>query len=108
MAMTALTLPQHAPHPWFEVRDDCLVVGGRPLPAIGAEAGRTPLYVYDRSVMTRKVENLRQALPREIHLHYAIKANPLPAVVQHLGRLVDGLDVASVAEMQLALEAGLK
>jgi diaminopimelate decarboxylase len=45
-------------------------------------------------------------LPAGIHLHYAMKANPLPAVVRHMVQLVDGIDVASALELQTALEAG--
>jgi diaminopimelate decarboxylase len=56
--------------------------------------------------MTRKVELLRNTLPKSVHLHYAMKANPMPAVVKHLASLTDGLDVASAAEMQVALDAG--
>jgi len=37
-------------------------------------------------------------------LGYAVKANPMPAVVQHLAGLVDALDVASSHEMQIALD----
>jgi diaminopimelate decarboxylase len=33
-----------------------------------------------------------------------MKANPMPAVVQHLASLVDGLDVASAGEMKVALD----
>jgi diaminopimelate decarboxylase len=104
--MTIDTLPQHAAHPWFEVRDDQLLLAGRTLAQIAAQVGRTPFYAYDRGVMTRKVQLLRATLPKGVHLHYAIKANPMPAVVQHLGALTDGLDVASAAEMQVALDAG--
>lgn len=101
-----ITFAQHAPHPWFEVADDCLVVGGRRLPEIAAQVGRTPFYAYDRAVMTRKVKALREALPADVHLHFAMKANPLPAVVRHMVGLVDGLDVASIGEMEVALAAG--
>ena len=97
---------QHATHPWFEVTDDCLVIGGRRLPEIAAQVGRTPFYVYDRAVMARKVQALREALPADIHLHYAMKANPMPALVRHMVGLVDGLDVASVGELEVALGAG--
>ena len=76
------------------------------LPEIAAQVGRTPFYAYDRAVMTRKVQALREALPADIHLHYAMKANPMPAVVRHMVGLVDGLDVASVGEMEVALAAG--
>jgi len=39
-------------------------------------------------------------------LHYAVKANPMPAVVGHLAGLVDGLDVASAGELRVALDTG--
>jgi diaminopimelate decarboxylase len=97
---------QHAPHPWFTIKDDCLVVAGRAITDIAADAGRTPFYVYDRDVMSRKVAEVRRALPPRVHLHYAIKANPMPAVVRHLLAVVDGLDVASIGEARVALEAG--
>jgi diaminopimelate decarboxylase len=95
---------QHAPLPWFDARDGELTIAGRTISAVAAEAGRTPFYVYDRSVMTRKVAMLRAALPPEVGLHYAIKANPLPGVVRHLAALVDGLDVASAGELAVALD----
>lgn len=104
--MSGVEFAQHAPHPWFPVEHDQLMIGGRPLTELAAQAGQTPFYVYDRGVMTRKVRELRAALPPEVHLHYAMKANPMPAVVRHLLDLVDGLDVASAGEMQVALDAG--
>ena len=104
--MSIETFTQHAPHPFFGVQDDCLTVGGRSLLDIVAQAGRTPLYVYATQHMSERVAQLRSVLPSEIHLHYAIKANPLPEVVRHMAKLVDGLDVASVLEMQTALGTG--
>jgi len=101
-----IMIPPHAPHPWFGVEGDCLTIGGHSVPELAAQAGQTPFYAYDRSVMTRKMRELRAALPREVHVHYAMKANPMPAVVRHMLDLVDGLDVASAGEMQVALDAG--
>jgi diaminopimelate decarboxylase len=92
----------------FTVRDDVLWIGGKPLPQVVREAGGTPFYAYDRALLTERVKALRQALPPEIHLHYAIKANPMPAVVQHLAGLVDGLDVASAGELEIALATGME
>ena len=43
-------------------------------------------------------------MPAGLDLSYAVKANPMPAVVQHLSGLVDSLDVASSAEMLTALD----
>lgn len=102
-----LSFPQHAAHPWFDVEDDCLVLAGKKLTLIAAQVGRTPFYAYDRGVMNRKVQQLRDVLPKQLHLHYAMKANPMPAVVRHMSGLVDGLDVASAGEMQVALDCGV-
>jgi diaminopimelate decarboxylase len=41
-----------------------------------------------------------------VKLHYAMKANPMPALVGHMVRLVDGIDVASGRELRVALDAG--
>lgn len=98
--------PVHAAMDQFRIEDDCLVAGGRALTDIAREMDGSPFYVYDSSVMTAQVARLREALPDGIHLHYAMKANPLPAVVGHLARLTDGLDVASAGELEVALATG--
>lgn len=95
--------PRHA-SVQFSVNDDCLQVGGLPLTRLAQRVGRTPFYAYDRQMLVDRVALLRQHLPAEIHLHYAVKANPMPAVVQHMARSVDGLDVASAGEMKVALD----
>jgi len=96
--------PQHAPLSQFPVQDDCLQVGGMPLTRLAARIGSTPFYAYDRSKLSERVALLRRHLPPEVHLHYAMKANPMPAVVQHLAGLVDGFDVASGGELRVALD----
>ena len=45
--------------------------------------------------ITARIGELRKALPPGVHIHYAMKANPMPQVVGHILPLVDGLDVAS-------------
>lgn len=101
------TKPQHAAQTLFEVADDCLQVGGMPLTRLAQRVGQTPFYAYDRALVTRRVEALRRQLPPEVELHYSIKANPMPALVQHLAGLVDGLDVASAGELRVALDTGM-
>ncbi|HEX8873163.1 MAG TPA: pyridoxal-dependent decarboxylase, exosortase A system-associated, partial [Nitrosospira sp.] len=96
--------PKHAPTVQFPVRDDCLQIGGVSLMRLAQRIGRTPFYAYDRRLITDRVDFLRRHLPEEIHLHYAMKANPMPAVVQHMAGLVDGIDVASGGEMKVALD----
>jgi diaminopimelate decarboxylase len=99
--------PKHIPMTQFSVRDHCLVVGDIPLTRLAQRVGRTPFYAYDRQKITARIKSLRQHLPHGIQLHYAMKANPMPAVVQHLANLVDGIDIASAGEMKVALDAGL-
>ena len=101
------SLPAHAPLVQFPVHDDCLWIGGMPLTRLSEQVGSTPFYAYDRQQMTDRIILLRQHLPRDILLHYAIKANPMPAVVQYLANWVDGMDVASIGEMKLALDTAL-
>lgn len=96
--------PKHASTDQFPVRDNCLQIGGIALTQLAQRVGRTPFYAYDRQRITERVALLRQCLPAEIHLHYAMKANPMPAVVQHMAGLVDGIDVASAGEMRVALD----
>lgn len=101
------TKPAHAAQTLFDVVDDCLQVGGMPLTRLAQRVGQTPFYAYDRALVTRRVQALRQHLPLEVELHYSIKANPMPALVQHLAGLVDGLDVASGGELRVALDTGI-
>lgn len=91
----------------FEVSEGELLIGGRPLSALVAQVGQTPFYAYDRARIARRVAEVRAALPAGIHLHYAVKANPLPELLAFMAPLVDGLDVASAGELQRALAAGM-
>lgn len=96
--------PKHAPMTRFPICDNCLQIGGMSLMRLAQRVGRTPFYAYDRQQITERVAFLRQHLPTEVHLHYAMKANPMPAIVQHMAGLVDGIDVASGGEMRVALD----
>jgi diaminopimelate decarboxylase len=101
------TKPQHAPQIHFPVVDDVLQVGGIALPRLAQRVGRTPFYAIDRAVCSAQVAGLRAVLPPAVALHYSIKANPMPALVQHMAGIVDGLDVASSSELKTALDTGI-
>ncbi|MCY7305055.1 MAG: pyridoxal-dependent decarboxylase, exosortase A system-associated [Rhodoferax sp.] len=96
----------HAAMEQFTVDRGELVVGGERLSLLAARVGQTPFYAYDRSLLRERVASLRAALPKGIKLHYAMKANPMPAVVSFMAGLVDGIDVASGGELKVALDAG--
>jgi len=88
----------------FPVENNCLQIGGMSLNRLAERVGSTPFYAYDRRLVTERVARLRAVLPSDIHLHYAVKANPMPALVQHMAGLVEGFDVASVGEMKTVLD----
>lgn len=96
----------HAAPNQFQLKDACLLVGGIPLTQLALRVGSTPFYAYDRALLRARVAQLRTALPSEMRLHYSIKANPMPALVQQMASLVDGLDVASAGELKCALDTG--
>lgn len=84
-----------------------LYVGNMPLNHIEKLVSHTPFYAYDRQLIINKVTQLITTLPKEISLHYAIKANPYPSLVQLMATQVTGFDVASKKEMLLALQTGM-
>ena len=100
--------PTHAPMDQFKVGGGQLLVGGQPLSLLAERVGQTPFYAYDRSLLRRRVAELRQALPATVKLHYAMKANPFAPLVGFMAGLVDGIDVASAGELQMALNAGAR
>ncbi len=96
----------HAVSDAYPFVGDQLTVGGIALDRLAARVGQTPFYAYDRALLTKRVAELRSHVPASIDLHYAMKANPMPAVVAHMAREVDGIDVASGRELRVALDVG--
>lgn len=91
----------------FTAIDGELAIAGRKASDWVAEAGQTPLFVYDAGLITARVAALRAALPARLGLHYAMKANPFAPLLRHMAGLVDGFDIASGGELALAEAAGL-
>ena len=99
--------PAHTPTLYFPPSDQGeLLVGGLPLSRLAERVGSTPFYAYSRQALRSRVAELRAALPAAVELHYAMKANPMPAVVGFMAGLVNGIDVASAGELKVALDAG--
>lgn len=91
----------------FDTSRDELQVGGLPLSLLAERVGQTPFYAYDRALIAARIAAVRQVLPPRVRLHYALKANPMPALAGFIRPLVDGMDVASAGELKLALDAGM-
>jgi diaminopimelate decarboxylase len=66
----------------------------------------TPLFVYDARSLGSQLNRLRSALPIEFWIHYSVKANPNPFILQWFLARGCGLEVASAGEVFLALKAG--
>ena len=99
-----VTTPRHANIDSFAVADHQLLIGNIPLTQLAQRVGQTPFYAYDRQALSQRVAYLRQHMPTSLKIHYAMKANPMLAVVQHMASLVDGFDLASAGEMKVALD----
>src|SRR3954468_14989444 len=68
----------------------------------------TPLFVYDLDLVTARVRALQHALPPSFDLAFAVKANPLLALLEHLRSLGIGADVASGGELGQVGRAGFE
>jgi diaminopimelate decarboxylase len=100
-------LPLHVPISGYGVSDDdVLLVDGIPITEHARRIGQTPFFLYSRRLITERIAHLRRTLPAGVEIHYAMKANPMPAVVEHIAPLVDGIDVASAGELTVALRTG--
>lgn len=90
----------------FDVQEGQLMLGGMPLRQLAERVGQTPFYAYDRQHIQERLQRVRRTLHQGVQLHYAVKANPMPALLGIMATWVDGMDVASAGEMKLALDAG--
>ncbi|MBM3258569.1 MAG: alanine racemase [Candidatus Sericytochromatia bacterium] len=100
-------LPEHhsevlAPYLGF---GGAVLVDGTSAESLASTLG-TPAYVYSGSVISRRIAELRRAMPAGLSLHYAVKANPNKEVLAHIAGLVDGFDVASGGEVERLAKAG--
>ena len=84
-----------------------LLIGGRDVETLVAEAGGTPLFVYDASRISAQVARFRAAFPPDVALHYAVKANPYAPLLTAMRSIVDGFDIASAGELDCVAALGL-
>lgn len=100
------SLTQHLIATNFPRRGGVLQVGGLDL-AVLAETFGTPLFVYDAALMRRAYRALSQAVAGFAEVDYSVKANPRPAVIRIFAREGAGAEIASGAEYDAAIAAGV-
>ncbi|WP_343520618.1 diaminopimelate decarboxylase [Sphingomonas sp.] len=93
----------------FNRRNGVLHAEDVAIPQIAADVG-TPVYVYSTATLERHAKVLKDALADlpNVHIAFAIKANPNLAVLGVLARQGYGADVVSGGELKRALAAGMK
>ncbi len=84
-----------------------LMIGGYAAEDLVAEAGGTPLFVYDNNIVGAQVARFKGAMADGIALHYAVTANPYEPLLEFLGRYVDGFRIVSLGELIRLQEAKL-
>ncbi|BBJ00275.1 diaminopimelate decarboxylase [Ferrigenium kumadai] len=90
----------------FQYREGALCVEQVPLADIAAQFG-TPCYVYSRAALTDGYRQFSNALQGREHLIcYAVKANSNLAILNVFARLGAGFDIVSGGELQRVLAAG--
>lgn len=97
---------QHYKPSGFDQIGGELVIAGQKVSDLVQQYG-SPLYVYDGALISGRIDYWRHHMPKNLHLHYAIKANPMPELLAMISPLVDGLDVASGGELDKALATGV-
>jgi len=86
--------------------DGMLAIGGNDARQLVEDAGGTPLFVYDNNLVGAKIALFRAALPDGLGLHYAVKANPYPPLLEWICKFVDGFDIASEGELAALEKVG--
>ncbi len=72
-----------------------------------AEAHGTPLFAYHGATAEAQFKRLRAALPLNIRLAYAMKANPHPELLKRFASLGASFDCASIGELRRVAELAL-
>jgi diaminopimelate decarboxylase len=91
----------------FEIRDNQILIGGKTLDQLADMLDKSVFYAYDKGIVKSQIALFQQVIPQQIKLHYAIKANPYPPLVNAMREWVEGFDVASQKEMLLAIQSGM-
>lgn len=84
-----------------------LMIGGHAAEDLVAEAGGTPLFVYDNNIVGAQIARFKSSMADGVALHYSVTANPYEPLLEFLGRYVDGFRIVSIGELKRLRHAKL-
>ena len=65
----------------------------------------TPFYVFDIDVLRERIDYLKSMMPENVHLCYAMKANPF--VVKEIDEIIEKYEICSYGEWNIAKKMGV-
>ena len=65
----------------------------------------TPFYVFDIDVLRERIDYLNSMMPENVHLCYAMKANPF--VVKEIDEIIEKYEICSYGEWNIAKKMGV-
>ena len=66
----------------------------------------TPFYFYDSALLQQTLDCIKAVIPSDYVVHYAVKANANPCILQRIAAAGLGADCVSGGEISAALQAG--
>lgn len=84
--------------------DGRLELDGRPLEEV---LSTTPAYLYSRSALRERIALMREHIPADMQIKFAVKSNPFAPLVSWLSEHIDAFDIASITELEIARPGGL-
>lgn len=61
---------------------------------------KTPMYIYDCSILKKRIDYIRSKLNSEYKLLFAVKANPF--IVKEMDKYIDGYEICSYGEYEIS------
>lgn len=68
----------------------------------------TPFYFYDTTLLKQTLDSIKKHAPSDYHIHYALKANAHPTLLEIIKQAGFGADCVSGNEVKRAVESGFK
>ena len=90
----------------FIIENNRLSCSGVDLNQIAKKIG-TPLFIYDAETLKERYNYLRNNLPKEVEIFYAMKANGNKAIVKQFTNMGAGVEVASAGELYTCKTIGV-